>query len=523
MEEREFFREDVSTLARCSPHSLPDGVIGPKRLRDSGIPPLHASSYQGADDHFGEFLDGALMLGSNTQYRSLKSQQGVVADVCNATGDDGLPLFETIAICIPRRATKTSSVFAVAIGRMVNRPGYRVGLTAQTGAKARTRFLDDIVEPLLTAYPDPSTRPFTVNRSQGGEKITFRNGSRLVVLPPKEDAARGESFNLFIIDEAQEFDAEEAQKLKAGIEPAFDTNPDHQLIVLGTAGEYRGGLLWETLELGRRGEAGIVEYGVPDTLTAEDFTDDDGEKDWEKAQPLVLAAHPGIDQPGLTPLKTVRTRFLEWSLVTWLREYAGLWPRGVGDSILNTEKWAAGAVDDALPTVLPKGAVLGIAVHPDQTVAAVVAAWRNEEGKACLLLVHHFPGMAWLVDKTLVTARKYKTTIAHDSSGTVTTEVEVLKRSSPRPRLAPQKWVDIKRGHAQLVKDIDTDNVQHWDQDGFRNAVGIVTKRVYGERGGWALGRKNPGDDITPLEAAAVALLEYDARPAPRKTVIYTA
>jgi hypothetical protein len=516
------FTNTLATPGRFSPYSLPVTVIGPKRLRNSAIPPLHASSYAGSDGLFKEFLNGAQALGANNQYRSLKGQQGVIADVCNATGEDGLPLFETIGICIPRRATKTSSVFAVAIGRLLNRPGYRVGLTAQTGAKARTRWLDDIVDPLLTAYPDNGSRPFIINRSQGGEKITFANGSRLVVLPPKEDAARGESFNLFIIDEAQEFDAEEAQKLKAGIEPAFDTKPDHQLIVLGTAGEFRGGLLWDTLELGRRGEAGIVEYAVPDTLSPEDFMDEDGEKDWDKAEAHVLAAHPGIGQDDLTPLKVVRTRFLEWPLAAWLREYAGLWPRGIGSSILNMDKWMDGKRDDAPPVQwLPKDAVLGISVHPNQSVSALVAAWR-EDGKAVLLLVDHRPGIEWLTDRVTATARKYKLPISHDTTGAVGTEVDVLKKTTPRLKLRPQKWADIKVGHAQLTKDVDTGKVSHWDQDGLRNAVNIVTKRQYGERGGWAFGRKHDGDDITPIEAAALALMGYDAQPKKRATTIYT-
>ncbi len=59
-------------------------------FRDSGIKPLHVSSYYGARKSRSEFLSGAELLGFNTEDRPLLQQQFQIADAINAQDDSGI-------------------------------------------------------------------------------------------------------------------------------------------------------------------------------------------------------------------------------------------------------------------------------------------------------------------------------------------------------------------------------------------------------------------------------------------------
>lgn len=503
----------------CFSHPLPVSDIE----RDSGLSPAFVSSYAGAETKRAEFIRGAEFLGLNTKAKPLHPQQYVIADALNATGEDGLPLHTINGVCVPRRASKTTTIFAVLLGRALSREGYLAGYSAQNGLKTRERFMRDIVAPLERLYPDESTRPYKLDRSKGAEAIKFpETGSALYFLPPKPESSRGDAYDDYVLDEAQEHDAELSEELLGAILPTFDTNPGASLVIAGTAGQWRSGLLWDTLEDGRNGVegTGIVEYAASQDLTVEDFLTD-GVKDWEKVLPEVRRAHPGIGT--LTRVEAIKRNFDKLPLPQFLREYLGVWPKGATDAVLNQEKWADGALDEPKPAAPPKGAVLGVAAHPDQAFASIGAAWRDAEGKPVFLVVDHRPAVAWLGPRAVSLARKFRIPVAHDTAGAVGTEVEVLRKANPKPQLRPLKWSDVKLTHATFVKELGDTGVTHYGQPMLNEAVRIASKRTYGERGGWALGRAQVQDDITPLEACLNALAAYDAQPVKRKTEILVA
>lgn len=439
------------------------------------------------------------MMGLDTARKPLHPQQYLVGDVMNATGDNGLSLFSTIAVCIPRRASKTTSIWATALGRCMAREEYAVAFTAQSGTKARDRFLKDLVAPLERKYGKGEEAGFKINRSRGGEHITFDNGSSIVVLPPIPDSFRGDGYDLVIIDEAQTQGPEETVELKAAILPTFDTRPGAQLVIAGTAGKHRSGMLWDALEDGRhdRAQTGIVEYSAGDTLTEE-----------EMADPEVWASsHPGIGT--LTTLPSIDRNFqaMKARIETFAAEYLGVWPVSGGSRFLDQQKWNAGARRGGLPQP-PDHFALGVAVHPDQASACVMAAWRDESGMAHLLMLDHRSGVDWLAAEAVRLARRHRAQIAHDTVGVVLVEVEAMNRAKPRPRLAPQSLSDIKTSAALLVKTLDLGRLVHYDQDELNEAARVAMKRKIGN--GWALGRGVDTDDITPLEAGSYALHVID-------------
>ena len=491
----ETFEESAIPPPDGSRTSTPDGWV---LVRDGGIAPLNESPLADSDVGRWEFMRGAELLGLVGRSKDLKPQQLRLADVCNMGR-------QTVAVLLPRRSAKTTSLFALALGRCAMRDEYLVGYTTcTTGQKARDRFIKDIAMVLKRLWPDEKTRGFRVLEGKGGERVVFDNGSIFQVGPPLGDTFRSDAYDLVIVDEAGEADPEMGEDLLGAILPTFDTRPDAQLIVAGTAPEYRvGNILWNTLEFGRDGDAktGILEYAAPDSTTEEDL------KDWAIVEQLALAAHPGIGT--LTTLETIEDRWKKLTREQFAREYLSIAGNTSATSgIVNFEKFTAGALKGPKPAAPPARFVIGIAVHPFQTSSAIVAVWR-EKGKARVLVLDHQAGVQWLVPRTLDIARRTRAVVVHDTTGPVMVEAEALARARPRIKMAPQSFTNIKTAAALIVKEIEIGNVQHWNQTVLTEAARLATKRSVGKNA-WALGRKNDEDDIVALEAASHALRVYD-------------
>lgn len=83
----------------------------------------------------------------------------------------------------------------------------------------------------------------------------------------------------------------------------------------------------------------------------------------------------------------------------------------------------------------------------------------------------------------------------------------------PAIRLTPQRWGDVSTAASLLTKEIQSENVHHWGEESLSSAVRLATKRGTRESKRWAFGRPSDEDDITSLEAAAIALRLFDEAP----------
>lgn len=479
--------------------------------RDSGIPPLNASQYATDIALREEFVAGALLLGlGKRRMPRLEPQMLVLADAANAC-----PRF--MGVLLPRRSSKTTSLFALAMGRISERPGYLVSYTmATTALKARTRFKQDIKGPLEERYRhlDKKDWPFKINNAGGSESITwFHEGdsdSVLQFLAPKGEGFRSDAWDLIIIDEGGEASPEMSGDLIEGALATMDTRPDATLIVAGTAGKIRdGNLLWSTLEDGREGKnkTGIVEYAAPPTVKRSDVDT------WEKAKPILLAAHPGIGT--LTTLDIMESNYEKLSAIDvgkFMMEYLSLFAVLGGSSFIDMASWAEHG--NSVVVKPPAHHRFAYAVHPLQTSASIVAAWRVD-GKAHGLVIESKAGVAWVDQRCLEIARRHKLPIAHDMQESVNTAVSTkLNRARPRPKLEGQNWNQISTAAATLFGDIEAGNIAHYDQPNLNDAVRLAQKRGTRDSKRWAFGRglgeANETNDITALEAWSIALKAYD-------------
>jgi len=466
-------------------------------IRDSGIAPR--VEVLGVSDEAArqEFLTGCASL----KLEKIYPQQFRTADALNSGR-------RSVVVMEPRRSSKTTSITAWALGRCLSRPDYRVAVVyGTTGKAARDAFTLDVKSQLDRAYPDKDSRPFSIKTGAGRERIEFDNGSVYQVCATPADF-RGRTFDVVIFEEAGEFEGERWTDYVAAAQPTQDTATDPVTVITGTAGKSReGNALWDALERLRNGDPtmGGIEYSAGVDLTVEDW------ETWELAEPLVVASHPGVGT--LTTLDTIRNNYGVMKAETFGREYLGIFTDLTGTAgILQPVKWAEAELNEPFPSSLPERAAVAFAVHPYQSCAAIVAAWRDDDGIAHLALVDHREGVRWLPERIAALATTYPSIeFGHDNRGPVLTEVETIKREHRHVLLAPQTTGNVTTAAALLVRELHTGNLRHYGQAQLTSAALSARRREIGPAFGFG---RPPGDgDITALEAASLALRLYDEQP----------
>jgi hypothetical protein len=497
-------------------------------LRDSGIAPLVDTEMITTERARAEFLIGAWLLDKTWTpdgrglMANLKPQMLRVVDVL------GGGRFKN-AVILPRRSSKTTTLWCVLLGRCWLNEGHQAGYTMlTTQKKTAERYRLDVYTPVVKQWPSEDTRPIKVYKGNGKEHVEFANGSWLGILSPDGDAFRSGAYDTLVADEGGAAKVEMADDVKSAVIPAFDTRPGSQFIVAGTAAKYRdGNPLWDLLN---DPKAGKVRFTVADSVTDEQLSAWEPEEDHPEARvrELIEQMHPGVDS-GLTTLAKIEENFGDLKLEQFAEEYLGLFGSvGASSGIFNQEKWALAGSGGEIPALLevPRFTV-AFAPHPDQRCVSIVAAWRDEDGKAVPDQLEWRQGIDWAAQKLLRIWLKYKVPIVYDGGSQVAQLiVETLNRGKQRPKLQPLTFVDVKKAASLVVDEVDRGNVLHYRQPEMDSAVQLAVKRKAGVNG-WALGRdpKSLNDDITGAEAWSYAQLAYDlAKPkrAPRKARVVT-
>ena len=95
---------------------------------------------------------------------------------------------------------------------------------------------------------------------------------------------------------------------------------------------------------------------------------------------------------------------------------------------------------------------------------------------------------------------------------------KLTQGAGAKPKFEPYTFPDIKRAASLIVDEVDRENVVHYSrQVDLNDQIHKAVKRKSGDRG-WLIGRdpKRPDDDVTGVEAWAMAQLHYDTSK-PRK------
>lgn len=507
------------------------------RARAEALPAIRVTDLATTADTRAEFLTGARILRLDKLVRAGDGQTGpspvqlLVADVINAG-------YKHTAILEPRRTTKTTSVQAVLLGRCAHRTNYQAAWTMlTTGQSAGQRFREDIADGLPYLADDGSIPLPKANVGKGTEHLHWPGtGSRLRVLTPKGASFRGGGFDAVFADEGGEADIDMSDDIMQGALPTMDTKIGAQFIVAGTPAKYRtGNILWEQLHNPR---AAALWHGIPETTPPEQLAawEPDDENPAARVRELIELVHPGVGYT--TPITAVEDHFYSFPREKFLREYGGLFGlEGAVDRIIPAQQWARAVTDEPFPTELPARVSVAMKAHHLGTAAALAIAWEYEEPRdlveealdldgrstrphrrAVALWDHVRGDLTGFDRKVLIKLRRTKAGLVYDKHGyTESIAEKKIAAASPKPRLVPTKQADIPQSTVRMLQALEDGTLVVFRDAELDRAADIATRRAFGRYGSFSFGapKADPDADVTPLEAAALALHFLDDAPKP--------
>lgn len=494
-------------------------------FRDSGRPPSERTALVTTYQSRVEFLVGAWIIDKvvppqlgGSLLGSLQPQMLVENDML--AGSDCL----RNAILMPRRSSKTTTIWCILNGRCYMRPMHQAGYTMLTLAKkADKRFELDVRDPISRKWRDVRRRwdehGVKLKDGKGGKGIQFANGSNLDILAPKGDEVRSGAYDTLVLDESGEAEPDEWADIVSSVIPSFDTRPGAQIILAGTSGRYRtGSYFWKVLH---DPDAGRLRYGVPDDIDPATLDE------WATVGPLIEKLHPGLD--GLTTSARIQGAFEDLGWQLFALEYLGHFgDEGGNATAISNRAWSSTRQAGPVPEGISSGAI-ALAVHPKALYASVVVAWHitgpadlaeaawdldgitADRPRVGIKLLHHQRGVQGIERTLILASRALGAPIVYDkgTSASVAVIERMLERSRPRPRVEERQLEQVKIAHAQLVAGLDHGDIWHWPQKQLDIAAEIGVVVTMG-RGYLIRAPKGDGNDITPIEAAALA---YDALP----------
>lgn len=346
---------------------------------------------------------------------------------------------------------------------------------------------------LEAAYPDESSRPFTARVGNGQEQIRWENGSVWWVVAPKAAAMRSQAADVIWFDEAGEYSEEQTRDLVEGALPLMDTRPAGQVIISGTPAKTRAGLLWEMLCKAREGKAryGIVDFSMD---PADDPTSED----------VWWRVHPGLAS-GLTDIDVIRERFEGMPLASFAREYLCADPVNASISAIDPDDWKATTAEDFLE--VPATASIAYATGFGGSSGAIAAAWYTEDGRPHVQLLEHREGISWMpaeVAKILRDSRQSKVLFDRIGDNLAVWQELQRKKGLALANLAPVSVKEHAAGVSLLLSAVSDRALVHATDPSLDSAAdGASIRYVNDSR---LFGRKQSTNDVSPLEAVAIAL-----------------
>ena len=416
--------------------------------------------------------------------------QQQVADVALelVENDRGLlvPAYREIVVTVPRQNGKTTLMLAFEIQRSVGWDlPQQIAYTAQTGKDAREKLLNDqapLLDPKLLPKLPIKLAIRRVLRGVGNEGVEFKNGSRIFCLASTVDAGHGKIIDLAVLDETF---ADEDSRREQAILPAMATRPTAQILNISTAGTERSPFLRRKVDTGR---ANVVSGATAGTAYFEWSADEDADIDdpatWWSCMPALGRT---IDESYIRHCRTTMTEN------DFRRAYLNQWTLS-DERVIPAAMWQL----VCSPHVAPEGPmVFGVDVSEDRAWASIAVA--DDSGR--IELLEHRPGVSWVVERAIELAKKWDADVVMDRLGPAAgfatalrdEEVTVIEYDTRTMAIATAAIFDkIADGGVTVKTNADLDS-----------AVAASRRRQVGDV--WLWGRRNAGEDVSPLIAITMA------------------
>lgn len=417
-----------------------------------------------------------------------------VVDVANEVDSDGLFVYSTVIVTVPRQSSKTTVAGVNAEHRAISKPRRRIWYTAQSREIARDWLLNEHAPGLAQSPLKPHAR---IRRAQGSEGITYPHGSMFRIFAPLPAALHSKQSDLVIVDECWAHELERGRQLDQAIIPTQATRPGAQVWKLSTAGDETSLWLWEMVQKGRtavnegrRDGVAYFEWACPDEL------DPCAPDSW----PLFHPAY-GISI-GVAQMKAALD---ELGPAGFARAYGNKWPEGMGQAAapkIPPGKWAAATVP---PITKPPGSArvaLGFDCARDRGSGVVAVAWRDLGGLRCEVIDAR-PGTGWMAERiSELWSRRHPAAIAYPADSPALDVADTLATAgAPMLPIRGRDWPAACSGWLAAITE---GKIRVGAHPALARAAEVAPGRDSGD-GGWVWYRRGAVASIAPVIAATAA------------------
>lgn len=432
---------------------------------------------------------------------------------------------------IPRQVAKTFLVMRIVVALCTLYPNLTVLWTAhrlRTATQTFQKMKAFCTRRQVRPYLEPGRNLGTAIRDANGEQeIPFANGSRIMFGAREQGFGRGfDEVDIEVFDEAQILTIRALEDMVAATNQSrFEHGA--LLFYMGTpprpADEGESFQARRDKALKVKKMAGVEDFGEPvavgDALYVECSADANvGREGGPSLDDVEQVESANPSYPHRTPpVSVARLRENLPDDEAWRREGLGVWDEVVTGGVIPPQAWRDAADTDSVPV---DRWALGVEVAPDLAWASLSIAGLRADGSWHIALEAcretHGEGVEWLPEyvSQFVALNPQIRGVVVDSTGPVKSLLE-RRGTGQSMRLAfvgtkvkvnAIRVSDLGASCASLLSGLSTEDIRHMGQAPLTTAALAAGKRDLADTGMWTWHRRAATSDITPIQAATLAL-----------------
>lgn len=423
----------------------------------------------------------------NQSDRTAQDWQALMLEDIMAVNDSGLWIHMKYGWSIPRRNGKSEILIMRAIWDLLHER--RCLYTAHRESTAASAW--EKVLRLLAKIGYREDEDFKAYKSAGRRSIEWlKDGSEAVInfRTRSSTGGLGEGYDTLIIDEAQEYTADQESALKYVVTDS--KNP--QTLMCGTpptavsSGDvflkYRRRCL-----TGKEEDAGWAEWSVPNLTDAHD-------------PELWYLTNPSLGT--ILTERTIRSELGDDQVDDNIQRL-GLWLRYSQKSAISKQEWSEYALKEK--PMLPKKPRIFFAVkYGSSGNVSLATAFKLDDGRIFIEAIDCRPvrdGNAWLMP---FLRNPHAESVVIDGAGNQTVLASEMKDAGVKCKAVLPKVSDVVAAHALFEQQLFGGQIRHMDQPALAQAATNCEHRAIGSGGGFGYTSVLEGADISLLEAVSL-------------------